>query len=86
MEAEMRPDHEHDFDLILAGVDGLTRAQQDALYEAGCHDATIVVQCGRVCLSFSRAAPSREAAIEGANRDVGRAGIGARVVKAVSWW
>src|SRR5262245_33166912 len=45
---------EHDFVLILDGISDLAPAMEDALYEAGCDDATISVRAGRVYLTFSR--------------------------------
>lgn len=81
MERKMPPEQEYEFDLVLTGVDGLGRDQEDALFEAGCDDATIGVKSGRVRLSFARAAPSRKAAILSAIRDVRKANIGARVLK-----
>lgn len=36
---------EHDFTLVLYGISELTREVVDALYEAGCDDATIASRC-----------------------------------------
>lgn len=47
-------EHEHDFVLALTGVSELSQEQEDALFEAGCDDATISIRSGRVFLSFSR--------------------------------
>lgn len=76
----MPAERTHEFDLVLTGIDAPTREQENALFEAGCDDATITVQGGRVCLSFSRTARSRREAILGAIRDVQKADIGARVL------
>jgi hypothetical protein len=81
METRMTSEHEYDFDLILTGVAELDQEQEDALFEAGCDDATIGVQSGRVSLSFSRVAPSLREAILSAIRDVRKANIGAQVLR-----
>jgi len=70
---------EYDFALILTGVYELTREVEDALFEAGCDDATLSVQYGFVYMQFSRAAPSLKDAILSAIRDVRKAKIGADV-------
>lgn len=67
-------DREHDFVLILSGVAELTTEVENALFEAGCDDATLSVQYGRLCLEFSRTAPSLMDAVLSAIRDVRRAG------------
>jgi hypothetical protein len=72
---------EHDFVLILDGISDLAPAMEDALYEAGCDDATISVRAGRVFLTFSRTAPTMKEAILSAIRNVREAGIGARVLR-----
>lgn len=72
---------EHDFALIIAGVPDLTPAVEDALYDAGCDDATVSMQHGRVYLEFTRSAPSLQEAILGAIADVRHAGIGAEVLR-----
>src|SRR5947208_11519042 len=46
----------HDFTLVLSGITELTPEVQDALFEAGCDDATLSMCCGRPFLTFTRAA------------------------------
>ena len=54
----------------------------DALFEAGCDDATIGVGMhGMIGLDFTRAASSAEDAIRSAERDVSRAIPGAKLVQ-----
>jgi hypothetical protein len=65
----------HRFTLALEGSEGWSAAREDALFEAGCDDATILVQAGRVYLEFDREAPSLENATLSAIRDVRRAGL-----------
>lgn len=72
---------EHEFTLILGGVEDLTREVVDALSEAGCDDGLVGRQFGRVHITFAREAPSLKDAILSAIRDVRRAGIGARVLR-----
>ncbi len=72
---------EYDFVLVLTGVTELTSGAEDALFEAGCDDATISIRSGRVFLTFSRAAASLREAVISAVRDVKRAQIGADVLR-----
>ena len=71
----------YDFTLILAGVPELTDEVTDALFEAGCDDATVGQREGAVFLDFTREAKSRTEAIQSAIAAVEGAGIGARVVR-----
>jgi hypothetical protein len=72
-------DREYDFALILSGVPELTTEVENALYSAGCDDATVSVQYGCIYLEFSRRAPSLKDAILSAIRNVRHARIGAVV-------
>ncbi len=72
---------EYDFALVLSGVRELTSEVEDALFEAGCDDATPSVQYGFLYMEFSRAAPSLKDAILSAIRDVRKAKIGADVLR-----
>jgi hypothetical protein len=66
---------EHDFTLVLAGVDRLDPSLVNALYEAGCDDAT-AAQCeGCIRLAFTRTAPSLRDAVVSAIGDATRAGM-----------
>ena len=67
---------EHDFALIVDGVGELNSSVEDALFNAGCDDATISMQYGLLYLEFSRAAKSLEEAIISAISDVRKSGIG----------
>lgn len=80
--ATKRPSEpEHDFVLVLTGIAELTAAVEDALFEAGCDDATISFRYGRVFLRFSRTAASLKEAILSAIQDVREADIGADVLR-----
>lgn len=72
-------EREFDFALTLSGITELSDEQVNALFEAGCDDATPSVTYGRVWLEFSRVAPSYKEAVLSAVRDVRGAGIGADV-------
>jgi hypothetical protein len=74
-------EYEHEFVLVLTGVEGLSTEAEDALFEAGCGDATISVRSGRVFLAFTRTATSLREAILGAIRNVREARIGAEVLR-----
>jgi hypothetical protein len=76
-----RPLKEHDFTLVLSGIKELTREVQDALFEAGCDDATLSMRCGRPFLTFSRTALTLKDAILSAIRDVKKANIGLEVLR-----
>ncbi len=75
------PKQEYDFTLILSGVDDITEEVCNALYEAGCDDATPGMREGVVFLDFTREANSCEEAIASAIRNVESAGVGATVTR-----
>lgn len=56
----------HHFVLVTEGVDLLDWQTLDALFEAGCGDATV----GHSTLEFDRKAPTRDEALCSALRDV----------------
>lgn len=66
-------EREYDFALYLTGVTELTSEVEDALFEAGCDDATLGIQYGGALLTFSRTAPSLKDAILSAIGDVRKA-------------
>lgn len=72
---------EFDFTLLLNGIDKISSDVEDALFTAGCDDATISLRFGRVHLTFSRSAVSFRDAIISAIGDVRRSGIGATVLR-----
>lgn len=72
---------EYDFTLLLEGISEVNADVEDALFEAGCDDATINVRFGRVYLIFSREAPSIKDAVISAIRNVRDAKIGADVLR-----
>lgn len=72
---------EYDFTLLLAGVNTLTPDIEDALFNAGCDDATVSLRFGRLYLAFSRDANSLKDGILSAIKDVEASGIGARVIR-----
>ena len=59
----------------------LTQSVEDALFNAGCDDATLSMQYRLLYLEFSRSAKSLEEAIITAINDVRKAGIGAEVLR-----
>ncbi len=74
-------EQEYDFALIVGGVKELTRATEDALFKAGCDDATLSIRYGLLYMEFSRSATSLKDAILSAIRDVQKARIGADVLR-----
>jgi len=74
-------EREYDFALIVGGVPALTTEVEDALFNAGCDDATLSIQHGLLYVEFSRTAKSLKDAILSAIRDVQKAGIGAEVLR-----
>lgn len=74
-------EREYDFALIVDGVTELSQEVEDALFEAGCDDATLSMQYGLLYLEFSRLAASLQDAIFSAIHDVRKANIGAEVLR-----
>jgi hypothetical protein len=72
---------EHDFTLVLADPIGLTEEVENALYEAGCSDATIALRSGRMFITFSRAEESLKQAVLSAIANVRKANIGSDVLR-----
>lgn len=81
MEPRRSCEREHDFALVLSGVTDLGPEVMDALYEAGCDDATPSLRSGVVFLTFSRTAPTAKDAYLSAIRNVREANIGASVAR-----
>jgi hypothetical protein len=69
------------FRLIMAGADPLTPENLDALYRAGCADATFAKQGSLTYAEFDRVAPAFADAVESAIRDVESAVPGLRVLR-----
>jgi hypothetical protein len=65
----------YEFKLVLSDVADVDERQEDALFEAGCDDGTIVSREGAVFVRFSRESTSLEQAINSAAADVARAGF-----------
>lgn len=72
---------EFDFALIVDGIDELSQDVMDAMFNAGCDDATLSIQYGLLYMEFSRSASSLKDAILSAIRDVHSAGTSARVLR-----
>lgn len=71
----------HQFSLIYSGTSELTEELENALFEAGCADALLGIQEGKVFLDFRRNAPSFQIALTSAIMDVERAGVGLELVR-----
>ena len=63
--SHVQPTHTFRFVLVTGGADLMEWATLDALYEAGCGDATV----GHDTLEFARKAPTRDEALCSAMRD-----------------
>jgi len=63
----------HAFTVYVGGID-LTGRYEDALYEAGCDDATIIVRDGIMHLDFERLACAFSDAVGSAMHDIEKAG------------
>lgn len=72
---------EHEFTLVLTGVTPETPGVEDALFEAGCDDATLAFRMGRPVLTFARTAKSLKEAILSAIHNVRSAGVGLDVLR-----
>lgn len=72
---------EHEFTLVLKDAVDLTEDVENALFEAGCDDATLSVRSGRLFLTFARVAESMKDAVLSAINDVREADIGTDVLR-----
>jgi hypothetical protein len=72
---------EHDFTLVLADPIELTEEVEDALYNAGCDDATISLRAGRMFITFSRVGESLKDSVLAAIANVRKANIGTDVLR-----
>jgi hypothetical protein len=64
----------HVFTLQVSGIEPAREGYEDALYDAGCSDALIVVVDGVVFLDFDREGPSFAQAVNSATDAVQAAG------------
>jgi hypothetical protein len=65
----------YQFTLVYEGPAELTQDLEDAIFAAGCGDATLGVVGGRIVLDFCRQSASFEEALVSAIGDVRRAGL-----------
>ena len=72
---------EYDFTLLLDGIAEISAEVENALFEAGCDDATINIRFGRVYLMFTREAASIKDAVISAIRDVRGAKTNAKILR-----
>jgi hypothetical protein len=79
------PEKQYDFTLILTGIADADTKVAEALFVAGCDDATLSQRSGVVYLSFSRVASSYKDAILSAIQDVRSARVGADVLRVDEW-
>jgi hypothetical protein len=63
-----------EFSIVASGLDPEAEDFADRFFNAGCDDATVSFQKGRIILDFARAAASLQSAIAGAVEDVAKAG------------
>lgn len=73
MPEEIRRARPFEFVLVLPGIKSLTSAVMNALFDAGCEDATPSLRFERLFLTFERDAPTLEDAVVSALSDVRRA-------------
>jgi hypothetical protein len=72
---------EHDFTLLLDGLQSITPAIEEAIFKSGCDDATLSLRFGRLFLTFSRTAASLREAIVSAVLAINGCGLGLRVLR-----
>ena len=65
----------YEFTLVLSNVEKLTVPLPIALFKAGCGDARIGMEGGKVSLGFRRKAASQEEAVNSAVALLGKAGL-----------
>ena len=63
-----------EFSIVASGLDPTADDFESRLYEAGCDDATVSFQRGRIILDFARAAESADEAKSSASENVRSAG------------
>jgi len=63
-----------EFSIIASGFDPVSETFEARFYDAGCDDATVSFQKGRIILDFAREAASIEAAVPSAIENVAKAG------------
>lgn len=73
--AEQATTRAYEFTLIYEGPTELTRDLEDAVFAAGCGDATLGIVGGRMVLDFCRQSTSFEEALTSAIGDVRRANL-----------
>jgi hypothetical protein len=71
---------EFDFTIALKGITQLTEEVENALFEAGCDDATISWVHDHAWLQFTREANTFEEAVQTAVHDIRKANVGIDVV------
>ena len=81
MKKKKDSEKEYDFALIVGQVPSLTTKVENALFSAGCDDATLSIRYGLLYMEFSRTAPSLADAILTAIQDVRKSKIGAEVIR-----
>lgn len=70
-----------EFTVVLSGITNLDDTIADALFEAGCDDATVTFQAGRCLVSFSREATSLIEAILSAISDIRKLGPAVNILR-----
>lgn len=70
---------QHDFTIILEGIEEITPEIEDALFAAGCDDATICARGRKVYLMFFRDCSSRVQAIQSAIKEIQGARLGCTI-------
>jgi hypothetical protein len=70
----MRPMKTYEFSIVASGLDPAADDFETRFYGAGCDDATVSFQKGRIILDFAREAPSADEAIASAIESVRSAG------------
>ena len=71
----------YEFDVVLRNVSEVTDDLAEALFQAGCDDATFTSQNGRTWVHFDREAQSLEEAIRSAVANIQAAGLTASIVE-----
>lgn len=64
----------HAFTMEVTGFNAASERFEDALFDAGCSDALVVLRDRKLFLDFDRESPSYQQAVQSARRDIERAG------------
>jgi hypothetical protein len=82
IETNQLTQREFEFELCVEGATSLSTETEDAIYNAGCDDATITMSRGQMKIMFTRSAVDLENAVISAIQAIHQSGFGLQVTRA----